>query len=385
MAVTLIVEARAGAARAGVLTTPHGALETPAFMPVGTAGTVKAMDPDELSALGYRMLLGNTYHLMLRPGAERVAALGGLHRMMAWPGALLTDSGGYQVFSLGRRVRLSEDGATFRSHLDGSEHVLTPERAMAIQEALGADVAMALDHCPALPAPRAEVEAAVARTSDWLARCVAAHRRDDQALFGIVQGGTDPALRRRSVEEVCAFDLPGYAVGGLSVGEEAQAMWETAAATAALLPADRPRYLMGVGTPDDLLQCVQAGIDLFDCVLPTRCARNGLLFTSRGDLVVTHARWKDEPGPPDPRCDCPTCRRFSLAYLRHLHQAREVLGLRLNTIHNLAWYRRLVGGLREAIGAGDPEAYVRDVRARREELGARIRSRWSSGTPPQGG
>jgi len=376
--VTFSVEGTCGSGRAGVLTTPHGEVQTPALMPVGTAGTVKGMDPDEVFGLGYRMLLANTYHLLLRPGPERVAALGGLHRMMAWRGALLTDSGGFQVFSLGQRVRLTDDGATFRSHIDGSKHVLTPERAMEVQEALGADVAMALDHCPALPATREEIEAAVARTSAWLTRCVRAHSRPDQALFGIVQGGTEADLRRRSVEEVCAHDLPGYAIGGLSVGELRGPMWETAAETAARLPGDRPRYLMGVGTPDDLLECARNGVDMFDCVLPTRCARNALLFTSRGDVVVTHARWADEPAPPDPDCDCPTCSRFSLAYLRHLHRSREVLGVRLNTLHNLAYYRRLMRGLRQALLEGRADAYARDVRARREELGTKIRGRVDS-------
>ena len=377
MAVTWTSEATDGPGRAGVLSTPHGEVETPVFMPVGTAGTVKGIDPAELTALGFRMHLANTYHLMLRPGAARVAALGGLHRMMAWDGALLTDSGGFQVFSLGRSVKLTDEGASFQSHLDGSTHLLTPERAMELQAALGADVVMALDHCPALPSPLADVEAAVARTGAWLARCVAAPRRDDQALFGIVQGGTDADLRARAVEDVCAHDLPGYAIGGLSVGEAREAMWETAAATAARLPADRPRYLMGVGTPDDLLECARHCVDMFDCVLPTRCARNGLLFTSRGDLIVTHARWADEPGPPDAACGCPTCRRFSLAYLRHLHMSREVLGLRLNTIHNLAFYRGLTAGLRVALKEGRADRYARELRASREELGARIRGRAS--------
>ena len=371
------IDAASNEARCGVLTTPHGEVPTPAFMPVGTAGTVKGIDPAELEALGYRMALANTYHLMLRPGHERVERLGGLHRFMAWSRGLLTDSGGFQVFSLGDKVQISDDGAVFRSHLDGSEHVLTPERCMEIQQALGADIAMALDHCAALPAEAEAVEAAVARTSAWLARCIAAHHREDQALFGIVQGGIDQALRRRSVEEVCAFELPGFAIGGLSVGESTQAMWDTAAFTAPLLPADRPRYLMGVGRPDDLIAAVSAGVDMFDCVLPTRCARNGLLFTSRGDIVVRNARWKDDPEPPDPDCQCPTCSRFSMAYLRHLQISGELLGLRLNTLHNLAFYARLMEGLRGAIRDESLETFTADFRARREELGSRIRAQSS--------
>ena len=372
MAVTLTVEAQSGEARAGVLRTLRGDVPTPAFMPVGTAGTVKGVDPEELKTLGYGLALSNTYHLMLRPGHERVRALGGLHKMMAWSGALLTDSGGFQVFSLAKRVKLTDEGATFASHIDGSRHVLTPERSVEIQEALGADILMAFDHCAALPAPEAELAAAVARTTAWLDRCIAAKTREDQALFGIVQGGTDPALRRRSAEEICARDLPGYAIGGLSVGEATEAMWDTAAATAPLLPADRARYLMGVGTPDDLVACVTAGVDLFDCVLPTRCARNGLLFTSRGELVVSNARWADDPDPPDPACDCPTCSRFSMAYLRHLHVSKELLGARLCTLHNLAFYRNLMAGLRTAIVEDRLAPFAAAFRAGREELGTRI-------------
>ena len=376
MAVKWSPEATAGDARAGTLTTPHGDLPTPAFMPVGTAGTVKGVDPEELSAAGYRMALSNTYHLMLRPGHERVRNLGGLHRMMAWDGALLTDSGGFQAFSLDSLVKLNDEGVLFRSHLDGSRHLLTPERAIEVQEALGADVIMALDHCAPLPSDRSAVEDAVQRTTAWLGRCVSARRRtQDQALFGIVQGGVDEGLRRRSAEEICAFDLPGYAIGGLSVGEAVEDMWATAAFTAPLLPEDRPRYLMGVGRPDDLIEAVGSGVDMFDCVLPTRCARTGLLFTSRGDLVVKHARWKDDPGPPDPACDCPLCSRFSLAYLRHLFVAKEILGLRLMTLHNLHFYRRLMAGLRDAIAADEFEAFSKRFRSARLELGTRIRSR----------
>jgi len=373
-------EGALGEARAGVLTTPHGDVQTPVFMPVGTAGTVKGIDPLELKALGYGLMLSNTYHLMLRPGHERVEALGGLHAMMAWDGAVLTDSGGFQAFSLGNLSRMNDEGVEFRSHHDGSKHLLTPERAVEIQEALGADIIMAFDHCAALPAESSAVEDAVRRTTAWLGRCVAARTRtEDQALFGIVQGGVDLDLRRRSVEEVCAFDLPGFAIGGLSVGESVEAMWDTARGTAPLMPADKPRYLMGVGRPDDLIEAVRAGVDMFDCVLPTRCARTGLLFTSRGDLVVRNARWADDGDPPDPDCDCPCCSRFSLTYLRHLFVAKEMLGMRLLTLHNLAFYRRLMTKLRAAILDGTLDSFVAEFRAKREELGIRIKRPQSPG------
>ncbi len=374
MAVTWAKQAGHGEARAGTLTTLRGEVATPVFMPVGTAGTVKGIDPLELQAMGYGLALSNTYHLMLRPGHEQVRALGGLHKMMAWDRALLTDSGGFQAFSLTDLSRMDDNGVQFRSHIDGSKHLLTPERAVEIQEALGADIIMAFDHCAALPAETAAVEDAVRRTTAWLGRCANARTTADrQALFGIVQGGVDPALRRRSVEEVCAFDLPGFAIGGLSVGESVQDMWDTTRLTAPLMPAEKPRYLMGVGKPDDLIEAVRAGVDMFDCVLPTRAARTGLLFTSRGDLVLKNARWKEDPGPPDPDCDCPCCSRFSLAYLRHLLVAKEILGVRLLTLHNLQFYKRLMEGLRQGIVAGTLDGFVADFRAGRQELGTRIR------------
>jgi queuine tRNA-ribosyltransferase len=362
-----------GAARRGRLATVRGPVETPVFMPVGTAATVKTLEPRDLEALGARIVLANTYHLFLRPGHERVRRLGGLHRFMSWPGALLTDSGGFQVFSLGERaaqgrdrsgpglVEIAEEGVTFRSHLDGSRHFLSPERAIEVQEALGADVIMAFDECPPSLADRAYHEVSLGRTQRWLVRCREAWRRmEDEkadagagtspcALFGIAQGGLFPDLRARAVEEAAALDLPGYALGGYAVGETPARMWEGVARDAPLLPVAKPRYLMGVGTPEDLLAGVAAGVDMFDCVLPTRTARNGLLFTSRGKLVIRNARHADEEGPADPACSCYTCRTFSRAYLRHLFKAGEILALRLNTLHNLHFYLSLMDGARRAI------------------------------------
>jgi queuine tRNA-ribosyltransferase len=375
------VLARDGAARRGRLVTARGPVETPVFMPVGTAATVKTLEPRDLEALGARILLGNTYHLYLRPGHDRIRRLGGLHRFMAWSGALLTDSGGFQVFSLGERaagreragpglVEIAEEGVTFRSHLDGSRHFLSPERAVEVQGALGADVIMAFDECPPSLADRAYHEVSLARTQRWLVRCRDAWRKlerertDDGppgcSLFGIAQGGLFPDLRARAIEDAAALDLPGYALGGYAVGEAPATMWEGVARDAPLLPASKPRYLMGVGTPEDLLAGIAAGIDMFDCVLPTRTARNGLLFTSQGKLVIRNARHADEDGPADPACSCYTCRTFSRAYLRHLFKAGEILGLRLNTLHNLHFYLSLMEGARQAIGEGRFEAFRRE-------------------------
>jgi queuine tRNA-ribosyltransferase len=355
-----------GAARRGRLVTGRGAVETPVFMPVGTAGTVKTLEPRDLEALGVGILLANTYHLFLRPGHERVARLGGLHRFMGWPRAILTDSGGFQVFSLGERaagreragpglVEISEEGVTFRSHLDGARHFLSPERAIEVQEALGADVIMAFDECPPSLADRAYHETSLARTQRWLVRCRDAWRRMENAngdrcsLFGIAQGGLFADLRARAIADAAALDLPGYALGGYAVGEEPQAMWEGVARDAPLLPAGKPRYLMGVGTPEDLLAGIAAGIDMFDCVLPTRTARNGLLFTSRGRLVIRNATFADDGEPVDPACPCYGCRTFSRAYLRHLFKSGEILGLRLNTLHNLTFYLSLMEEARRAV------------------------------------
>jgi queuine tRNA-ribosyltransferase len=342
-------------ARTGRLALAHGTVETPAFMPVGTQGTVKGIDPAELASLGTAIILANTYHLWLRPGHETIRAVGGLHRFMGWPGPILTDSGGYQILSLATLRTVEDAGVTFRSHLDGSRRTLTPEGAVRIQIALGADVLMAFDECPPYPVEPAVVRAAARRTLHWAERCRAtwlAEREGGSLLFGIVQGGTDRRLRAEQVEALGALGFPGYALGGLSVGEPKPLTCEVVEWTVGLLPADRPRYLMGVGTPWDLVEGVARGVDLFDCVLPTRNARNGTLFTSEGRLSIKLAAHARDPSPPDPRCDCPTCRRFSRAYLRHLFMAGEMLGARLNTIHNLAYYQRLMADMRAAIREG---------------------------------
>jgi queuine tRNA-ribosyltransferase len=358
-----------GAARRGRLETPHGAIETPAFMPVGTAGTVKALGPDDLRAAGAQVVLGNTYHLMLRPGEKLVEKLGGLHRFMAWERPILTDSGGFQVFSLAARRTVTEEGVTFRSHLDGSLQALSPERAVDIQQRLGADILMAFDECPPANVDRAYMEESLARTTRWAERCRDAwDRARGSALFGIVQGGLYPDLRRRAAEEIGALDLPGYALGGFSVGEEKARMVEGIATSAPLLPADRPRYLMGVGTPEDLLMAVSAGIDLFDCVLPTRCARNGLLFTSHGRLPIRNQLYAEDPRPVDDACMCFTCKTFSRAYLRHLFASRELLSYRLNSLHNVTYYLSLMDGARAAIAGGTFARYVAQALAGWQEL-----------------
>jgi queuine tRNA-ribosyltransferase len=338
------------AARAGELTTAHGVVHTPAFMPVGTAASVKGLAPWELARLGPEMILANTYHLLVRPGVEVIERVGGLHAFMGWPGPILTDSGGFQVYSLVGRRRYDEDGVTFRSHLDGAELRLTPEACMEAQRRLGVDVAMALDVCPPLPSPRVELEQAVALTSAWARRCrLALPPGGPTLLFGIVQGGLEVELRRRAVEALLPLGFDGYALGGFSVGEEQPALWDGVAMAAPLLPAGRPRYLMGVGLPADLVHAVACGIDLFDCVIPTRNARNGLLHTSRGPVVLKHARWRSDAGPPDPECSCPTCQTCSMAYLRHLYLAREAAAVVLATVHNLHFYLALMRRLRWAI------------------------------------
>jgi queuine tRNA-ribosyltransferase len=321
-------------------------------MPVGTAGAVKAVTGRDLAEQGAQIILANTYHLMLRPGDEVVASLGGLHGFTGWRGPFLTDSGGYQVFSLAGLRRLTEEGVAFQSHLDGSRHMLSPERSMEVQRRLGADIVMAFDECPPYPAPREAVEEATARTTRWAARSQAAHRRDDQWLFGIVQGGVHLDLRERSAREITALGLPGYAVGGLSVGEPKDDMRRVLEHLHPLLPDDRPRYLMGVGTPADLVQAVARGVDLFDCVLPTRNARNGQLFVPGGRLSIRNARYRDDPRPPDPGCACLTCRTASRAYLRHLHLAGEMTAATLMTIHNLRHYLDTMKRIRQAIAFG---------------------------------
>jgi queuine tRNA-ribosyltransferase len=351
------VEARSGRARAGRLLTPHGAVDTPAFMPVGTAGAVKAVTMRDLHDLGAQIVLANTYHLMLRPGEELVAELGGLHGFTGWRGPWLTDSGGYQVMSLAKLRTLDEEGVTFRSHLDGTEHVLTPERSMEIQMSLGADVIMAFDECPPLPAPREAVAAAAERTTRWAERSRRAHRRSDQWLFGIVQGGVDAELRERSAREIVALGFPGHGIGGLAVGEAKPDTMRVVAQMDGLLPEDKPRYLMGVGTPEDLVEAVARGVDLFDCVLPTRNARNGQLFTRHGRLSIRNARYRSDPLPPDPECRCLTCASASRAYLRHLHLAREMTAATLMTIHNLCFYLDTLRNMRQSLLLGRFEAF----------------------------
>jgi queuine tRNA-ribosyltransferase len=343
-----------GSARLGRMHTAHGSVDTPAFMPVATQGTVKSLTPADLTAAGAQIVLANTYHLLLRPGHELVRDLGGLHRFMGWDGPILTDSGGFQVFSLAKLRRIAEDGVEFRSHVDGSLRTLTPESVVAVQHALGVDVLHPLDECLAHPATAAETERSLALTLRWLHRAVAAHRAGGApgALFGIVQGGTSHAIRRRAVEETCALDLPGYAIGGLAVGEPKPALYDIAELVASGLPIDRPRYLMGVGKPTDLVEAVARGVDLFDCVMPTRNARNGQAFTPDGPLNIGNARFTRDGTPLDSACPCEACRRFSRAYLRHLFAARELLAYRLLTLHNLTFYLGLVREMREAIARG---------------------------------
>jgi queuine tRNA-ribosyltransferase len=341
--------------------TPHGDVETPAFMPVGTQATVKGLTPDQVRATGSRMILANTYHLALRPGEEIVAGMSGLHRFMDWDGPILTDSGGFQVFSLAARSKISDRGVAFRSHLDGRLLDLTPERAVAIQEALGADVAMCLDHCPALPASKEAVAEAVARTVAWAGRCKEAHSRPDQSLFGIVQGGAHADLRGECVESLRAFDFDGYAIGGVSVGEGREEVRLALDATTHLLPEDRPRYLMGVGRPQDILDAVATGVDLFDCVLPTRNGRNATCLTAEGPVKLRNAAHARDPGPIENGCDCLACRRFSRAYLRHLFIAKEMLGPILASIHNLAYLHRLTREIRQAIREGRFVLFRREV------------------------
>lgn len=336
-------------ARLGRLHTPHGSLDTPEFMPVGTRGTVKGLTPWHLQLAGSRMLLANTYHLALRPGEETVRELGGLHAFMAWPGPILTDSGGFQVFSMADRVTLDESGVTFRSHIDGQRLDLSPERAVAIQEALGADVAMCLDHCPALPASKSEIAAAVDRTVRWAERCRAARSRPDQALFGIVQGGSHEDLRAECIERLTEIGFDGYAIGGVSVGESREEVRAALEVSTHRLPAHRVRYLMGVGRPQDLIDAVASGVDIFDCVLPTRNGRNATCLTAEGPVKMRNAAHKRDTRPIEPGCDCYACANYSRGVIRHLFLADEMLGPILASIHNLAFMHRLTRRIREAI------------------------------------
>lgn len=346
----LIKTCKQTGARLGRLHTLHGVIETPIFMPVGTQATVKAMTPEELKDIGSQIILSNTYHLYMRPGHDLIERAGGLHKFMNWDKPILTDSGGFQVFSLGPLRKIKEEGVEFRSHLDGSKHFLSPEKATEIQNALGSDIIMAFDECAPYPADRQYVKNSLERTTRWLERCKAAHKYPErQALFGIVQGGMYKELREQSAREITAIDLPGYAIGGLSVGEPKEMMYEVLDYTVPLLPEDKPRYLMGVGSPDDLLEGVLRGIDMFDCVLPTRIARNGTAMTSQGKVVVRNASYAEDFTSLDPECDCYTCRNYTKAYLRHLIKCNEILGARLLTIHNLHFLLKLMENVRGAI------------------------------------
>jgi len=338
-------------ARAGLIHTHHGDIPTPAFMPVGTQATVKTLTPDELKELGANIILANTYHLYLRPGDDLIARMGGLHTFMGWDGPILTDSGGFQVFSLQHLRQVNDEGVVFRSHLDGSEHLFSPEKVISIQENLGADIIMVLDEC-AVPDDRHYMENALQRTHLWAERCRAAHTRTDQALFGIVQGGIFPDLRRQSARFLADLSFPGYGIGGLSVGESKEDMHRMLEVIVPLLPDDKPRYLMGVGSPEDLFEGVARGVDQFDCVLPTRLARNGAVFTHSGRVNLRNARFAEDPTPIEEKCQCYTCQRFSRAYLHHLLKAREILGLRLNSIHNLHFLLELMRQIRHSILEG---------------------------------
>ena len=337
------------AARLGRLLTPHGEIETPVFMPVGTQGTVKALSPEDVTQCGSNIILGNTYHLYLRPGHSVIQSLGGLHRFMNWDKSILTDSGGFQVFSLNTLAKVTEEGVTFKSHIDGSTHFFSPELSMEIQEALGSDIAMTLDEPTPYPSNHTTTEASLKLSSRWAARCKTAHQLESQSLFGIIQGGMYKDLRTQSTKEITEIGFPGYAIGGLSVGEEKNIMYDIAAHTAEYLPKNKPRYLMGVGTPEDLRQCSGMGIDMFDCVMPSRNARNGSLFTSQGKINIRNLQYKTDDSPLDPECACYTCKNYSRAYLRHLFIADEIFVMRLNTLHNISFYQKRMQSIRNAI------------------------------------
>ncbi len=400
MSIEFHVEGRAGSARAGRLLTPHGEIETPVFMPVGTVATVKGVSQDILEELGVQILLGNTYHLYLRPGVETVRQMGGLHGFMAWPRAILTDSGGFQVFSLNELRKVSEEGVTFRSHLDGSPHFFSPESAMQAQIGFGADIIMAFDECTEYPADRARTKASMELTLRWAERSkkyfedykhevpwsssqlsvlssqqnkIPRFARNDnplgdstQALFGIVQGGMDLELRKESAERTVEIGFPGYAIGGLSVGEPRERTREVIGATLEHLPADKPRYVMGVGTPEEIAEYARLGVDMMDCVLPTRAARHGLLFTSEGKVSIKQARYAQDPGRLDPNCGCRVCQRYSRAYLRHLYASNEVLAQVLNTLHNLSFYLDTMRRVRHSISLGEESGFSSSVRSRPE-------------------
>lgn len=367
-------------ARAGILLTPHGPVPTPSFLPLASKGAVKTLSPDELRASGVRMILSNTYHLYLRPGAEVIKKLGGLHQFMSWEGPILTDSGGFQVFSLAHLRRVTDEGVVFRSHIDGSEHILTPELAIEFQEDLGADIIMAFDECPPYTTEIGPIKEAMRRTHLWAERCSRRHRRKEQALFGIVQGGVFPQLRWESAEFLLGLDFPGYAIGGLSVGEPKELTYSIAEQTASFLPWEKPRHLMGLGSAEDLVECVAYGIDLFDCALPTRIARNGALFSYKKRINIRNSCFKDMDEPVEPGCDCYTCRNFSATYLHWLFKSEEILGHRLATIHNVRFLIRLMEEIRQAILEGDfprfRENFLRNYQPVVEETRREQKQKW---------
>jgi queuine tRNA-ribosyltransferase len=364
---------RDGLARRGRITLPRGVIDTPVFMPVGTYATVKAMTPEELREIGAQIVLGNTFHLMLRPGTKVIEAHGGLHNFMHWDGPILTDSGGFQVFSLGHARKISEQGVTFASPVDGDKTFLGPEESMAVQRALGSDIVMIFDECTPHPADEDTARESMELSLRWAARSKAAHGDNPSALFGIVQGGMYEHLRDISLRGLMDIGFDGYAIGGLSVGEPKEDMLRILSHVAPQMPADKPRYLMGVGTPEDLVEAVRRGIDMFDCVMPTRNARNGHLFTRHGDIRIRNAQYESDTRPLDAVCGCYTCRHYSRAYLRYLDKAHEILGARLNTIHNLYYYQELMRGLRDAISKGELDGFVRQFYAMRSQTGAPVR------------
>jgi len=355
-------------ARLGRMTTRHGEVRTPVFMPVGTQGTVKGLTPEKVRELGAEIVLANTYHLYLRPGHHLIRDMGGLHRFMNWPYPILTDSGGFQVYSLGALRKVTREGVFFQSHIDGSKHFLSPEHVMEIQGALGADIVMCLDECIPYPADFARAEKSLDITMEWAERSKRA-RHNEQSLFGIVQGGTHPDLRKRALEGLVNIGFEGYAIGGLSVGEPEEMMMQIIGEITPFMPSGHPRYLMGVGTPGNIVDCVYYGIDMFDCVLPTRCARNGMLFTNGGKVVIKNARYRDDPRPIDASCDCYTCGNYSRAYLRHLFVSGEILALVLNTIHNIRYYMNLMGKIRDAIEKGDYGSFREKFHKKQDQRG----------------
>jgi queuine tRNA-ribosyltransferase len=366
----VIAKSSESRARAGVIETSHGVVETPIFMPVGTLGSVKSVTPEELVEAGAQIILGNTYHLYLRPGCDIISRFAGLHGFMNWRKPILTDSGGFQVFSLAKLAKLSDDGVTFQSHIDGSKHLLSPEKTMDIQACLGSDIMMCLDQCIQYPATREQCRVALETTTRWARRCKQAWQKSPNghnALFGIVQGGMFTELRHQSADELRDIDFSGYAIGGLSVGEPVDMMLEVADFTLPLLPPIRPRYIMGVGTPENLIELAALGADMFDCVLPTRNARNGQLFTQRGTINISNSRYKDDTDPLESECRCYTCRNYSRAYLRHLYLARELLAYRLNTVHNIHYYINFIKRMRAAIVADEFASFRKDFYSRREK------------------